>query len=88
MAIGIHAAIDWSVLQVVVRAVVLIVIPGAVVEFLSSFEFCLRPADHPKEDDHPEDPWVEVSFRLGGEWFDMSLRRGTGRGASVCNGSR
>ncbi|MFS7914043.1 hypothetical protein Hanom_Chr02g00148751 [Helianthus anomalus] len=38
-----------------------------VIEFLSSFEFSPRPADHPEEDDDPDHPWVEVNFRLGGE---------------------
>ncbi|KAF5778767.1 hypothetical protein HanRHA438_Chr12g0562701 [Helianthus annuus] len=45
-----------------------------VCEFLAYFEFAPRPADQPEELDDPEEPWVEVSFRLMGEWHEMSLR--------------
>ncbi|KAJ0795788.1 hypothetical protein HanPI659440_Chr04g0154511 [Helianthus annuus] len=45
-----------------------------VIEFLSSFLFTPRPADHPEEEEDPQHPWVEVRFRLGEVWFDMSLR--------------
>lgn len=45
------------------------------VEFMSSFTFTPRPDDMPEEDDDPEDPFFEVSFRLRGQWHRMSLRR-------------
>ncbi|KAJ0795332.1 hypothetical protein HanPI659440_Chr04g0149281 [Helianthus annuus] len=45
-----------------------------VCEFLASFEFAPRPADQPEDLDDLEEPWVEVSFRLAGEWHEMSLR--------------
>ncbi|KAJ0825476.1 hypothetical protein HanRHA438_Chr17g0803631 [Helianthus annuus] len=44
-----------------------------VCEFLASFEFTPRPADKPEEDEDPKHLWVEVSFRLGGQWHEMSL---------------
>ncbi|MFS7946640.1 hypothetical protein Hanom_Chr06g00538761 [Helianthus anomalus] len=43
-------------------------------EFLASFEFTPRPADQPEDLNDPDDPWVEVSFRLAGQWHEMSLR--------------
>ncbi|KAJ0569531.1 hypothetical protein HanHA300_Chr05g0167251 [Helianthus annuus] len=45
-----------------------------VCEFLASFEFAPRPVDQPEELDDPDDTWVEVSFRLAGQWHEMSLR--------------
>ncbi|MFS7952742.1 hypothetical protein Hanom_Chr07g00610521 [Helianthus anomalus] len=45
-----------------------------VIEFLSLSVFTLRPADHPKEEEDPQHPWVEVRYRLEDVWFDMSLR--------------
>ncbi|MFS8033841.1 hypothetical protein Hanom_Chr17g01574311 [Helianthus anomalus] len=45
-----------------------------VCEFLASFEFTPSPADQPVELDDPEESWVEVSFRLAGDWHEMSLR--------------
>ncbi|MFS7905686.1 hypothetical protein Hanom_Chr01g00050621 [Helianthus anomalus] len=45
-----------------------------VCEFLASFEFTPRPTDQPEEFDDPEEPWIEVSFRLVGVWHEMSLR--------------
>ncbi|KAF5777678.1 hypothetical protein HanRHA438_Chr12g0549461 [Helianthus annuus] len=45
-----------------------------VCKFLASFEFTPMPTDQPEELDEPQDSWVEVSFRLGGEWHEMSLR--------------
>ncbi|KAJ0428879.1 hypothetical protein HanHA300_Chr17g0651011 [Helianthus annuus] len=44
-------------------------------QFLSSFDFAPRPADHPEEDDDEDDPWIEVTFRLAGQWHLMSLRQ-------------
>ncbi|KAJ0940349.1 hypothetical protein HanRHA438_Chr02g0082341 [Helianthus annuus] len=44
-------------------------------EFLSSFDYAPRPADRPEEDDDQDDPWIEVSFRLAGQWHLMSLRQ-------------
>ncbi|KAJ0535068.1 hypothetical protein HanIR_Chr09g0426661 [Helianthus annuus] len=45
-----------------------------VCKFFASFEFAPRLVDQPEELDDPQDPWVEVSFRLGGQWHEMSLR--------------
>ncbi|KAJ0663084.1 hypothetical protein HanRHA438_Chr13g0590261 [Helianthus annuus] len=45
-----------------------------VYEFLASFEFAPRHANQPEELDDPNDLWVEVSFRLGGQRHEMSLR--------------
>ncbi|MFS8013865.1 hypothetical protein Hanom_Chr15g01338041 [Helianthus anomalus] len=45
-----------------------------VCKFLVSFDFAPRPTDQPKELDDPDDPWIEVSFRLAGVWHKMSLR--------------
>ncbi|XP_035837093.1 uncharacterized protein LOC118485003 [Helianthus annuus] len=44
-------------------------------EFLSSFDYAPRPADRPEEDDDEDDPLIEVSFRLAGQWHLMSLRQ-------------
>ncbi|MFS7918093.1 hypothetical protein Hanom_Chr03g00196811 [Helianthus anomalus] len=45
-----------------------------VCEFLASFDFAPRPTDQPGELDDPEEPWIEVSFRLARGWHEMSLR--------------
>ncbi|KAF5760862.1 hypothetical protein HanXRQr2_Chr16g0758371 [Helianthus annuus] len=44
-----------------------------VCKFLASFEFAPRPTDQPEELDDPDDLWIEVSFRLVGQWHGMSL---------------
>ncbi|KAJ0430060.1 hypothetical protein HanHA300_Chr17g0664591 [Helianthus annuus] len=43
-------------------------------EFLSTFGFAPRPADQREELDDPDGPWIEASFRLAGQWHEISLR--------------
>ncbi|MFS7967384.1 hypothetical protein Hanom_Chr09g00785161 [Helianthus anomalus] len=45
-----------------------------VCEFLSSFDFAPRHVDQSEEIDNPDDPWIEVAFRLAGVWHEISLR--------------
>ncbi|MFS8034013.1 hypothetical protein Hanom_Chr17g01576211 [Helianthus anomalus] len=45
-----------------------------VFKFLSYFDFAPRTADQPEELDDPDDPWIEVAFRLAGQWHEMSPR--------------
>ncbi|KAF5754628.1 hypothetical protein HanXRQr2_Chr17g0793431 [Helianthus annuus] len=89
MEIGGHAAVNWTTLEEVDEAArardyighdtpffILAYLSSyqvMVCEFLASFEFTPRPADKPEEDEDPKHLWVEVSFRLGGQWHEMSL---------------
>ncbi|MFS7950344.1 hypothetical protein Hanom_Chr07g00582091 [Helianthus anomalus] len=44
-------------------------------KFLSTFDFAPSSADRPEEDDDPDDPWIEVNFRLTNQWHWMSHRQ-------------
>ncbi|MFS7951715.1 hypothetical protein Hanom_Chr07g00598381 [Helianthus anomalus] len=87
--IGDHTAVDWTTLEEVDEAArardfighdtpwdkyVICYCGHGLCEFVASFEFAPRLADQPEELDNLEKSWVEVSFRLAGEWLEMSLR--------------
>ncbi|MFS7928410.1 hypothetical protein Hanom_Chr04g00320421 [Helianthus anomalus] len=44
---------------------------------LSTFDFAPRPEDQPGKLDDSDDPWIEVRFRLAGQWHVMPLRQFT-----------
>ncbi|MFS8019669.1 hypothetical protein Hanom_Chr15g01406421 [Helianthus anomalus] len=67
MEIGGHATVDWTVLEEVDEA-------ARTRDYIGHDTPWDRLADQPEELFDPEEPWVEVSIRLAGEWHEMSLR--------------
>ncbi|MFS7974129.1 hypothetical protein Hanom_Chr09g00864941 [Helianthus anomalus] len=73
MEIGGHAAIDWSASEEVEEAVRARGVIEHDTPWERLFELVFLPSYRVL--DNPEHSWIDVSFRLTGEWHDMFLRQ-------------